>query len=40
MRVVRIANVEHVPLGPADAVPGWTGDEVHRTRPYYPRRRK
>ena len=32
MRVVRIANVEHIPLGPAAAVPGWTGGEVHRTR--------
>jgi quercetin dioxygenase-like cupin family protein len=32
MRVVRIANVEHVQLGPAEAVPGWTGGEVHRTR--------
>ncbi|CAI8043173.1 hypothetical protein GBAR_LOCUS23952 [Geodia barretti] len=32
MRVIRIANVEHVPLGPAAAVPGWTGGEVHRTR--------
>ena len=32
MRVVRIANVEHVELGPAEAVPGWTGGEVHRTR--------
>ncbi len=32
MRVVRIANVEYVPLGPAEAVPGWTGGEVHRTR--------
>ena len=32
MRVVRIANVEHVPLGTAEAVPGWTGGDVHRTR--------
>lgn len=32
MRVVRIANVEHVPLGPAEPVPGWAGGEVHRSR--------
>ena len=32
MRVVRIANVDHIPLGAAEAVPGWDGGEVHRTR--------
>ena len=32
MRVIRIAEVEHVPLGPATPIPGWTGGEVQRSR--------
>ncbi len=32
MRVVRIANVDHVSMGTAEPVPGWTGGEVHRSR--------
>ena len=32
MRAVRIASVDHIPLGPAEPVPGWDGGAVHRTR--------
>ena len=32
MKRMRISAIEHVPLGPANAIEGWTGGEVHRTR--------
>jgi quercetin dioxygenase-like cupin family protein len=32
MRVIRIAEVETVPIDTATPVPGWTGGEVRRTR--------
>jgi len=32
MRVIRIAEVETVPIDTATPVPGWTGGEVKRTR--------
>ena len=32
MRVIRIAEVENVPIDTATPVPGWTGGEVRRTR--------
>ncbi len=32
MRVIRIAEVEHVPIDTATPIPGWTGGEVRRTR--------
>ena len=32
MRVIRIAEVEHVPIATATPIPGWTGGEVRRTR--------
>ena len=32
MRIIRIAEVEVVPLGPATPIEGWTGGEVHRSR--------
>ena len=32
MRVVRIAEVEHVPIDTATPIPGWTGGAVRRTR--------
>ena len=39
MRVIRIAQVEHVPIDTATPIPGWTGGEVRRTRqPLIPER--
>ena len=32
MRVIRIAEVAHVPIDTATPIPGWTGGEVSRTR--------
>jgi len=32
MRVIRIAEVENVPIDTATPIPGWTGGEVRRTR--------
>ena len=32
MRVIRIAEVEHVPIDTATPIPGWTGGAVRRTR--------
>ena len=32
MRVIRIAEVENVPIATATPIPGWTGGEVKRTR--------
>ena len=32
MKLLRISAIEHVPLGPATPIEGWTGGEVHRTR--------
>lgn len=32
MKRFRISAIEHVPLGPATAIEGWTGGDVHRTR--------
>ncbi len=32
MRVIRIAEVESVPINTATPIPGWTGGEVRRTR--------
>ena len=32
MRVIRIAEVEHVPIDTATPIPGWTGGPVRRTR--------
>ena len=32
MRVIRIAEVETVPIDTATPVPGWTGGDVRRTR--------
>ena len=32
MRVIRIAEVENVPIDTATPVPGWTGGDVRRTR--------
>ena len=32
MKVIRIAEVEPVPIDTATPIPGWTGGEVHRTR--------
>ena len=32
MKVIRIAEVETVPIDTATPVPGWTGGEVRRTR--------
>ena len=32
MRVIRIAEVENIPIATATPIPGWTGGEVKRTR--------
>ena len=32
MRVIRIAEVEHVPIDPGTPISGWIGGEVRRTR--------
>ena len=32
MKRLRFSEIDHIPLGPANAIDGWTGGEVHRTR--------
>ena len=32
MKVIRISEVDHVPIDTAPPIPGWTGGEVRRTR--------
>ena len=32
MRVIRVSEVEEVPIDTATPIPGWTGGDVHRTR--------
>ena len=32
MKVIRISEVDHVPIDTATPIPGWTGGEVRRTR--------
>jgi quercetin dioxygenase-like cupin family protein len=32
MKVIRISEVEHVPMGTATPITGWSGGEVHRSR--------